>query len=227
MKPIRISEAFETVQGEGMFAGVPSLFIRTSGCNLRCHWCDSKYTSWQPDGDMVAMNNLYPQLRAYKHRHIVITGGEPMLYAEQIGALCESAQFSNKFVTIETNGTIWSYAVKPDMWSVSPKLPSAAPESGPERELHLRCGSVRYAEFNRQPLVQFKFVAASQADVDAVGALVAEHSIKAQDVWLMPEGVTRDRVLERGVWLAEVCKERGWNLCLRQHVLMWGGKRGV
>ncbi len=228
MKTILISETFETIQGEGMFAGLPSLFIRTSGCNLRCWWCDTPYTSWKPEGVAKSVDELAALVQGYKHRHVVITGGEPMLYGEEVGRLVHRAQSAGKVVTVETNGTIYRSDVQPDLFSVSPKLASSAPSGGPEKAMHEKNLAADYAGFDSHKYkTQFKFVASAPADVVEVESLAAEHRLKPESVWMMPEGRTRDEVLQRGAWLAEVCKERGWNLCLRQHVLLWGNRRGV
>src|ERR1700733_342651 len=78
LSTMRISEIFYSVQGEGILAGVPSVFIRTSGCNLRCSWCDTPYTSWKPEGEDLTLDAVIEQATAFPTaRHIVITGGEP------------------------------------------------------------------------------------------------------------------------------------------------------
>jgi 7-carboxy-7-deazaguanine synthase len=77
---MRISEIFYSVQGEGILAGVPSVFIRTSGCNLRCSWCDTPYTSWKPEGEDLSIDEVFDRATAFTAaRHVVITGGEPMI----------------------------------------------------------------------------------------------------------------------------------------------------
>ncbi len=76
---MRISEIFYSIQGEGRLLGVPSVFIRTSGCNLRCRWCDTPYTSWQPEGKAWSVKKILGEIAKYPTRHVVITGGEPLL----------------------------------------------------------------------------------------------------------------------------------------------------
>ena len=76
---MKISELFFSIQGEGELTGIPSVFVRTSGCNLRCRWCDTKYSSWTPEGENVDIEELVEKVCSYPARHVVITGGEPML----------------------------------------------------------------------------------------------------------------------------------------------------
>ena len=215
-----------------MFAGVPSLFVRTSGCPLRCEWCDTKYSSWAPEGEQEDVDELTTYCGKHPASHIVITGGEPCMFAGQVGHMLFQLQSRyGKVVTVETSGALGEVGLSPDLWSVSPKLASAAPVAGPERDLHLRNNDLSHmAAFQRRTLhsrVQFKFVMSSEADVAEVEKLVGEHKLLPQFVWAMPEGRTKDEVLTRGAWLAEVCKERGWNLCLRQQILIWGNRRGT
>ncbi len=81
---MRIAEIYESVQGEGFLAGTQSVFVRTSGCNLRCWFCDSPFTSWQPEGDDYGVDEILSQVTVTNASHVVITGGEPMLHAELI-----------------------------------------------------------------------------------------------------------------------------------------------
>src|ERR1700687_811838 len=76
---LRIAEVFYSIQGEGMLAGTPSVFVRTSGCNLRCVWCDTPYTSWQPEGDFSMLGTVLSDVRRRWATHVVVTGGEPMM----------------------------------------------------------------------------------------------------------------------------------------------------
>src|ERR1700719_4363969 len=88
LSAMKIAEIFYSIQGEGMLLGVPSVFVRTSGCNLRCSWCDTPYTSWNPEGDELSLDKILERVREYPSLHVVVTGGEPMI-APEIAALTE------------------------------------------------------------------------------------------------------------------------------------------
>src|SRR5256885_1880439 len=96
---MRIAEIFYSVQGEGGLLGVPSVFVRTSGCNLRCAWCDTPYTSWQPEGEERTLESIVAEVERYPARHVVVTGGEPMI-APEIAKL--TGMFGARHMTIET-----------------------------------------------------------------------------------------------------------------------------
>src|SRR3954466_11415865 len=103
---MRIAEIFYSIQGEGRLAGVPSVFIRTSGCNLRCVWCDTPYTSWEPEGQEKTLDGIVAEAKSYPARHAVITGGEPLL-ALEIQDLTERLKSESFHITIETAATIF------------------------------------------------------------------------------------------------------------------------
>lgn len=232
---IRLAEPiFETLQGEGAYAGVPSLFVRTSSCNLSCWWCDTPYSSHRPEGEWVELDWVIETVAATRCPHVVLTGGEPMLFREQAAALCVVVRAAGKTSTIETNGTIYDPVVRPDLWSVSPKLASSAPAVGPDRETHLaRMAAAEVGGTLRRFMdgglggVQYKFVVAGEEDAAEVKALVERNRIPSGVVWLMPEGRTPTEVVERGRFAAEVCKREGWRLSLRTHILLWGNKKGT
>jgi len=113
-----ISEIFHSLQGEGSLIGVPSVFVRTSGCNLRCSWCDTPYTSWQPEGEQLSLEQILEQVAGYAARHAVVTGGEPMI-APEIVPLTERLRARGLHVTIETAGTVFA-PVACDLMSISP-----------------------------------------------------------------------------------------------------------
>jgi 7-carboxy-7-deazaguanine synthase len=224
---MRIAEIFYSVQGEGSLVGVPSLFVRTSGCNLRCSWCDTPYTSWNPEGDDLGIGKILDRAAVFPGaRHVVLTGGEPMI-APGIAEL--SAQFRERgmHITIETAGTVFA-PVACDLMSISPKLSNSTPE-GVFRTQHER--------LRRQPDVllrlmagydyQLKFVIAQEDDIDEVCALVSLLDAPAGKVILMPEGIRADILRERGVWLAELCKRNGFRFSPRLHVDLYGNRRGV
>src|ERR1700751_4613518 len=120
-----VSEIFFSIQGEGALIGVPSVFVRTSGCNLRCSWCDTPYTSWKPEGAELTLDQIMDEVRAHPARHVVVTGGEPMI-APEIIPLTERLNRLGLHVTIETAGTVFQ-PVACDLMSISPKLSNSTP----------------------------------------------------------------------------------------------------
>src|SRR5207244_7117083 len=124
-RELKIAELFYSIQGEGSLVGVPSVFIRTSGCNLRCSWCDTPYTSWRPEGNELTLDQILDQVRAHPARHAVVTGGEPMI-APEIVALTERLRAAGMHITIETAGTVFQ-PVACDLMSISPKLANSTP----------------------------------------------------------------------------------------------------
>src|SRR5439155_14137965 len=119
---MRIAEIYTSLQGEGLLTGTPSVFVRTSGCNLRCWFCDTPYTSWQPEGEDWSVDAIIEEAQrlAAEIRHVVVTGGEPMLFAELI-PLCARLHSAGLHITIETAGTLL-LPVHCDLMSISPKL---------------------------------------------------------------------------------------------------------
>lgn len=227
---MNISEIFYSVQGEGMLLGVPSVFIRTGVCNLRCVWCDTPYASWRPDGRDRKLEDVLAEALGYGARHVVVTGGEPMIEPEVV-ALTDRLRAAGQHITVETAGTVFK-PVACDLMSISPKLSNSTPlqvDGGRWAAQHDR---LRYQPETLRALVaaypyQLKFVIAGEADLDEVETMVAELGADRERVLLMPEGVTNAVLGERSVWLAEVCKQRGFRLSPRLHVLIWGDKRGV
>src|SRR5512142_1991646 len=124
---MKISEIFHSIQGEGILAGVPSVFVRTSGCNLRCVWCDTPYTSWQPEGNQMTVSEILAEVLRWPGGHTVVTGGEPMI-APEIIELCRDLRGAGQHVTIETAGTVFA-PVDCDLMSISPKLANSTPVS--------------------------------------------------------------------------------------------------
>src|SRR5688572_20004036 len=124
---MRISEIFYSIQGEGELTGVPSVFVRTSGCNLRCTWCDTKYASWNPEGEELSIDAIVEQVRTFPARHVVLTGGEPMV-ARGISELAQRLRDDGLHITIETAGTIAPDGIACDLASLSPKLSNSTPD---------------------------------------------------------------------------------------------------
>ncbi|MBA4039452.1 MAG: radical SAM protein [Planctomyces sp.] len=233
-----VSEVFTSVQGEGKLTGVPSHFIRLSGCNLRCRWCDTPYASWQPQGERRPVAGLAAQAEESLRRgvrHAVVTGGEPMIFAA-VTDLCARLRASGMHVTIETAGTV-RRPVACDLMSISPKLANSTPEPGDPRDpgglwrdrheaRRLDLDALR-GLLDDHPERQLKFVVASPADLPEIEGLVgALHGVAPGDVLLMPEGVT---AAPPGAheWMVRACVERGWRFCPRVHIAVFGNRRGT
>ena len=223
---MKIAELFYSLQGEGSLVGVPSVFIRTSGCNLRCAWCDTPYTSWQPEGTELDLNRIVDEVRAHPARHVVITGGEPMIQPEMV-PLTERLRALGMHITIETAGTVFQ-PVACDLMSISPKLSNSTP-GGSFAEPHdrLRIQPAVLRELMARYEYQLKFVVENPADVAEIRALREALDAPRERVILMPEGTEHARLVERGQWLAEICKEEGLRFSPRLHIDLWGSRRGV
>jgi 7-carboxy-7-deazaguanine synthase len=228
---VKIAEIFYSIQGEGSLAGVPSVFIRTSGCNLRCTWCDTPYTSWQPEGRDFSVEQILEQVAGFSSaQHVVVTGGEPMI-APEIVALTRQLRNVGRHITVETAGTIYT-PVACDLMSISPKLSNSTPrdrEGGRWAAQHER---LRYQPDILRQLIanysyQLKFVVQRVEDLQEIRLMVEALAVAPQNVMLMPEGTTREAVQERGRWIAETCKSTGFRYSPRLHVDLWGDRRGV
>ena len=223
---MRIAELFYSLQGEGMLVGAPSVFVRTSGCNLRCSWCDTPYTSWKPEGAEMAVDAILAEVARHPARHVVVTGGEPMI-APEIAALTGGLREMDRHITIETAGTVFA-PVACDLMSISPKLKNSTPEGEwAERHERLRIQRGPLHELMARYQYQLKFVIAKPEDVEEAAALAADLGAPRERVILMPEGKDRDKLRERSLWLAEICKDRGYRFSPRLHVELYGDRRGV
>jgi len=228
-----ISEIFYSLQGEGELTGVPSVFVRTSGCNLRCNWCDTPYASWQPEGKQMTVGEIVAAVSPHPARHVVLTGGEPMI-APDIHALAAALKKLDYHITIETAATIAPTGIACDLASLSPKLKNSSPDERLDDTWRRKHENLRW-----QPEVvrawldrggyQLKFVVAQATDLIEIETLLAslEREIPRAKVLLMPEGTTVEGLRARAVWLSELCKTRGYRYAPRLHVELYGNKRGT
>jgi 7-carboxy-7-deazaguanine synthase len=224
---VKISEIFYSVQGEGVLAGVPSVFVRTSGCNLRCSWCDTPYTSWNPEGVDLTIEAILERSAEFSAaRHVVLTGGEPMI-APGIVELSRRFRSRGMHITIETAGTVFQ-PVECDLMSISPKLANSTPE-GTFRAQHerLRLQPEVLRKLMAHADYQLKFVVSREEDVAEVQDLAGQLNAPPEKIMLMPEGISADVLSERGVWVAEICKQYGFRFSPRLHVYLYGNRRGV
>ena len=193
---MQISEIFYSLQGEGQLAGVPSVFVRTSGCNLRCAWCDTKYASWHPEAREMTPEDVRAEVLRHPSRFVVLTGGEPVA-AEGIRDLAAALRRHGRHITIETNGTLPPDGISTDLVSLSPKLRNSEPAADRFP------GEARAQTENRRLNVaalrawidayeyQLKFVVEGKQDIGEIQALLGrlERTVPPERVLLMPEGV--------------------------------------
>jgi 7-carboxy-7-deazaguanine synthase len=233
MSRLRIAEAFTSIQGEGLFAGTPSAFIRISGCHLRCVWCDTPYASWSPEGPLREVDELAGWFARQGVGHAVITGGEPMIFP-QTAELAARLKELGAAVTIETAGAAW-LEISCDLMSISPKLSNSDPglESGPWRERHIETRS------DRGPLArllaghdcQLKFVVNPEGPGDDLAEIeemmAGMPPIAPERIFLMPEGIDSETLWRRARLLCPVIMERGWRLGPRLQIDLFGDTRGT
>lgn len=229
--PGKTPEIFSTVQGEGPSIGEPAVFVRLSGCNLKCGFCDTPYTwdwtryeqkaeSLELDVEEIATRVLAMRAGA---RTVVLTGGEPLLQQRELAELAARLRAEGLRIEVETNGTIvpdQALAKSIEQWNVSPKL--AASGNLPL----VREKTDALAWFAAESKAFFKIVVATPADVEEAAALVGRHHVPAERVILMPEGTNAGTIVERSRWLAPEAVARGFRLGSRLHVLLWGDTRG-
>jgi 7-carboxy-7-deazaguanine synthase len=230
-----INELFYSLQGEGTLAGVPSIFVRTSGCNLRCWFCDSYHTSWEPTHAWMSISEIIEEVKAYaKAEHVVVTGGEPMMHDDTVGLLRGLAE-AGYHTTVETNGTILREAPV-DLLSISPKLASSTPtkqkdpkgdgewsQRHEERRIDMESLTALLESYE----FQLKFVVTDGDDMAEIEDLIdrlrrqTTATIDPTDILLMPEGITQEEITETRQLVAELAQEYGYRYTPRLHVNLW------
>lgn len=231
MSRLRVAEIFESVQGEGLWAGTPSVFVRVSGCNLRCSWCDTPYASWSPEGPVMEVGEILSAVEGYNADHVVVTGGEPMMF-DATGPFCAGLKSLGRTVTIETAGTVFR-EVSCDLMSISPKLSNSTPteESGwRSRHEATRLDFNALRSLVRAYTYQLKFVVGDSAvsDLIEIESVIGEIGpVEPSRVLLMPEGTDTETLRRRAPVLVEAARLRGWGVSPRLHIELFGNTRGT
>lgn len=208
---MRIVEIFYSLQGEGFFLGIPAVFLRLGGCNLRCKWCDTKYAQNPKNIKEISIDEIIKTIKDYPAKHLVITGGEPLLQQQEILSLIK--KLKNYYIEVETNGTI-----KPildnhiNLYSCSPKLS------------HAKTLTLPLQKFPKEKTF-YKFVIASPSDIKEVKDFIEKYEIKKSRILLMPLGTKEKEIKTRSKWLAELCKKEDLRFSPRLQITLWGTTR--
>lgn len=208
-----LNEVFYSIQGEGLNVGKPAIFVRFGNCNLKCTWCDTKYT-WHPDfidNVSVPPGKIFAQIQKYSEcKHLVITGGEPMLQQKVISAIRK--EFPDYYIEVETNG---SQEVRcfdeVNLFTVSYKTSNS--------------GNPPYELKTKNSKCVYKFVICKKNDFDEIEEVIKKYHLPADKNFLMPEGVSREELLKKNNFIIEYCKARGYHFTPRLHILTWGNAR--
>jgi 7-carboxy-7-deazaguanine synthase len=229
---MRIAEIFHSIQGEGLLAGVPSVFVRTSGCNLRCHWCDTPYASWKPEGPEMPVEQILQKVEEWNCSHVVLTGGEPMI-APDLPVLAAALKKAGKHITIETAATVTPGGIVCDLASLSPKLSNSTPPSERDPAWAKKHEATRLqpaviADWVKNYNFQLKFVVSGEPDLQEIKDLLLHlPPVPLNRVLLMPEGIDAQTLASRSPWLVEICKREGFRFCPRLQIHLFGHTRGT
>lgn len=226
--PMKVIEYFASRQGEGLWTGVPSTFIRLGGCNLFCRFCDTTYASWkcEPGADL-SPEELVGVALLYGLPHVVLTGGEPMAMSATV-RLSKLLAERNFTVTIETNGTC-DLPVRCSLMSISPKMENSAPADPLLRDRHER---LRYRpdvvrSLMKRYSVQLKFVVDTPKDLREIDRYLAELGpFDRRRVFLMPQAVTLDDMRRKEEWIKHASRLRGFEYSPRMQLEWYGAVRG-
>jgi 7-carboxy-7-deazaguanine synthase len=209
---MKVSECFKSIQGEGPQVGMVAWFIRTSGCDLSCSYCDSKYAK---DGAEMAVEDIVKTVCSDNCNNIVVTGGEPLMQIE-LEDLVKELTKKKKKIYIETNGTFY----KPNIigfcsFIVSPKFDFINSDY-----LEVLMKWTQHATF--------KFVIRDRKDFDTTLSYCELLGLK-NNVYFMPEGIRDEDIKKKMLQLVEWVKEKApfVRVSSRLHVYLWGAKRGI
>jgi len=228
-----VSEIFYSIQGEGPNVGKPAVFLRLAGCNLRCEWCDTKHAITITKTKTSNSNSLsysyscdqvIKQIRQFPCKHLVITGGEPLLQQNGLMPLLE--KLKGYYIEIETNGSISLKIAKyVEQINCSPKLSNSGnkPYMLKIKPMDKKAIYKFVITGRRRPLDPPRRTRGDNSglgDLDEVKQFIKKYKIPKNRVWLMPEGVDREKIIERSKWLIEVCKKEGYNFSPRLHIML-------
>ncbi|MEO2154499.1 MAG: 7-carboxy-7-deazaguanine synthase QueE [Nanoarchaeota archaeon] len=235
-----ISEIFISIQGEGKKQGTLSLFIRFQGCNLRCKWCDTKYCSFPEHYNNSlslekALEKIKGLIKNKKIKNIVFTGGEPLLFQDEIVFLIKKIKEiskkeklkANLEFEIETNGTIElkkefiPLLTKNDIFfNISPK-PGHSQIKGFENKTFPKLIEqlMKLEEEMKKELFIVKFIVNNKKDKEFVFETIKKFEISNNKVFIQANCTDKEECLKKGKELIEFCLENNFNFSSRLHLI--------
>ena len=225
---MKISEIFESIQGEGNNAGKPAVFLRIAECNLKCVWCDTKYTwdwknyDYSKEVNEISIKEVRQSLEQFRVRHLVITGGEPLMQQDDLAELLTFLK-PKFYVEVETNGTILpnnTLSVLVDQWNVSPKTKNSG------NPLEMCEDNECYTFFSKKKNCYFKYVVESEDDLIEINQLISKHNLEKKRVLLMTQAMTKEEILAKEKNVFTLSKKNSLGFSPRLHVMKWGSQRG-
>jgi organic radical activating enzyme len=226
---LKVSEIFESLQGEGASVGAPTMFVRLAQCNLHCIWCDTKYTwdferyNYDDEVREQSAQEIARVVNASTTRRVVLTGGEPMLQQRALAAFF-AALAPDIVLEVETNGTILptpETRARVNQWNVSPKLSNC----GDPEAIRLRPAVLTALRDTESAYL--KLVVNSPADYAEADALLKQLAWPLDRILFMPQATNREELRARSLEVAEAARSRGVRFSSRLHLELWGGRRGV
>lgn len=211
---MHISEFFYSIQGEGKNIGIPAVFLRLSGCNLGCAWCDTKYAQNTNSGGKMSLSEILKKIKKYPAKHLIITGGEPLIQQAEIMKLIK--KLPDYYIEIETNGTIKSNLDNYiNLYNCSPKLSNSRNRSG--KKIILKKFPAKKTNY--------KFIVDKQNDIKEIKKFIRKYNLPKNNVILMPQGAKKEELEKKSLWLVEICKKENLRFSPRLHINLWGSKR--
>lgn len=219
---MRINEFFYSLQGEGRHAGTPSVFIRMAGCPLRCRWCDTAYAWDFESGTEQPTELLLGRAVEFPTRHLVVTGGEPIVQ-EGLKEFLQTFAEAGYLITMETSGLRFVADLPLHLVSISPKLSNSSTDT-PEAK---RFNPDAVFQLMESYPYQLKFVVERPEDLNEIAACIERlGAVDPERVYLMPQAGRRDEYLDKSVWLADYCLKTGFAFSPRLHIMLYDGQRG-
>lgn len=250
---MNVSELFYSIQGEGRLAGVPSVFVRLAGCDLQCRWCDTPYAQRSEQGEPMTVSHVLADVLKYNCRHVVVTGGEPLLTLD-LPDLLTALSREGKHITLETSATQFR-DITCDLVSISPKLSNSLPlgtdnlhykesiagvspapiedadgTSAVQGKCRLNISAIR--NYIDHYDYQLKFVVENEIDLPEIEQVLRQlqnneknGEINRNNVFLMPQAQTRKQHSRLGPRIVQMCLEKGFRYCPRLQIELWDNQR--